>query len=215
MSSAFDYFWAPDEGVDVEDIRELIPFVVERAPNTDPNEVRRALASAVNCFLSETGVWRRENVPAAASTDEVRVGSAGCARIISVESVTRTEDDTMIFSANDQYMSPMNGLVRDDGSGLFVVSDPGAVEGDEYTANVVLTVRLGSELCPRWVMERWGEAIASKAAHEILSKGQPGLSSHITTYRAAVQGVIARKAMGGSSRSSGAGSAISSIVERI
>lgn len=215
MSSAFDYFWAPDEGVDVEDIRELVPFVVERAPNSDPAEVRRALASSVHCFLSETGVWRKEDVPAAATTDEVRVGSAGCARIIAVESVTRTADDTVIFSASDQYHSPMNALVRDDGSGLFVVSDPGAAEGDEYTANVVLTVRLGSELCPRWVMERWGEAIASKAAHDLISKGQPGVSVHLNVYRTAVQGVIARKAMGGSSRSSGAGSAISSLVERI
>lgn len=215
MSSTFDYFWAPDEGVDVEDIRELVPFVVERAPNSDPAEVRRALASAVNCFLSETGVWRREGIPASAITDEVRVGSGGCARIIAVESVTRVEDDTVVFSANAQYQSPMNGLVRDDGSGLFVVSDPGAVTGDEYVANVVLTVRLGSELCPKWVMERWGEAIAAKAAHELITKGQPGMTVHINIYRAAVQGVIARKAMGGSSRSSGSGSAISSIVERI
>lgn len=215
MSSAFDYFWAPDEGVDVEDIRELVPFVVERAPNADPAEVRRALASAVNCFLTDTGVWRREAVPAAASTDEVRVCSGGCSRIIAVESVTRTSNDTVIFSANDQYRLPMGGTVRDDGSGMFVLDAPGAVEGDEYTADVVLTVRLGSELCPRWVMERWGEAIASKAAHELIAKGQPGTTTHINTYRAAVQSVIARKAMGGSSRSSGSGSAISPNVERI
>jgi len=215
MPSAFDYFWSPDEGVDVEDIRDLIPFVVERVPNTDPNEIRRALASAVNCFLSETGVWRREAIPAAANTDEVRVGSGGCSRILAVESVTRTLDDTVIFSASDQYRMPLNGGVRDDGSGLFVLDAPGAVAGDAYTANVVLTVRLGSELCPVWVMERWGEAIASKAAHELIAKGQPGVTSHINTYRAAVQSVIARKAMGGSSRSSGSGSAISSIMERI
>lgn len=215
MSSAFDYFWSPDEGVDVEDIRDLVPFVVERAPNSDPAEVRRALASSVNCFLSETGVWRREGVPCVAREDEVCVGSGGCARILSVESVTRTSDGTVIFNASDQYQSPMNGLVRDDGSGVYVVSDPNAAEGDAYTANVVLTVRLGSELCPRWVMERWGEAIASKAAHELLTKGAPGQSVHLFTYRSAVQSVVARKAMGGSSRSSGAGSAISSLVERI
>lgn len=215
MPSAFDYFWSPDEGVDVEDILALIPFVVERTPNADPNEVRRALASAVNCFLSETGVWRKEAIPAAATEDEVRVGSGGCARIIAVESVTRTSDDTVVFHANDQYRMPLNGGVRDDGSGLFVLDAPGAVAGDEYTADVVLTVRLGSELCPRWVMERWGEAIASKAAHDLIAKGQQGITSHLNTYRAAVQGVIARKAMGGSSRSSGAGSAISSNVERI
>jgi hypothetical protein len=215
MPSAFDYFWAPDEGVDVDDIRELIPFVVERAPNSDPNEVRRALASAVNCFLSETGVWRRESLPCAATEDEVRVSSGGCSRIISVESITRTADETVVFNANDQYRTPMFGTVRDDGSGMFVLDAPGAVAGDEYTADVVLTVRLGSELCPTWVMERWGEAIASKAAHELIAKGQPGITNHLNTYRAGVQGVIGRKAMGGSSRSSGPGSAISSNVERI
>jgi hypothetical protein len=215
MPSAFDYFWAPDEGVDVEDIRDLIPFVVEKIPNSDPTEVRRALASAVNCFLSDTGVWRRENIPAAANTDEVRVGSGGCSRILAVESVTRTLDDALVFSANNQYQTPMGATVRDDGSGLFVLDAPGAVAGDAYTANVVLTVRLGSELCPIWVMERWGEAIASKAAHDLISKGQPGMTTHINIYRSAVQSVIARKAMGGSSRSSGSGSAISSIVERI
>jgi hypothetical protein len=42
MAGALDYFWAPDEGVDVGDIRELVPFVVERSPGSDPNEVRRA-----------------------------------------------------------------------------------------------------------------------------------------------------------------------------
>jgi len=215
MPSAFDFFWAPDEGVDVEDIRDLVPFVVERAPNSDPNEVRRALASAVNCFLSESGVWRKEAIPCAAIEDEVRVGSGGCSRIVSVESVTRVSDDTLVFHANDQYRSPLYGTVRDDGSGLFVLDAPGAVEGDEYTADVVLTVRLGSELSPRWVIERWGEAIASKAAHELIAKGQPGVTVHLNTYRAAVQGIIARKAMGGSSRSSGPGSAISSNVERI
>lgn len=215
MPSAFDYFWAPDEGVDVEDIRELLPFVVERAPNQDPNEVRRALASAVNCFLTETGVWRKEGIPAAATEDEVRVGSGGCSRIFAVESVTRTSDDTVVFKANDQYQKPWAGNVRDDGSGLFVLDAPGAVAGDEYTADVVLTVRIGSELCPRWVMERWGEAIASKAAHELIAKGQQGVTTHLNVYRAAVQGVIARKAMGGSSRSSGPGSAISSTLERI
>lgn len=215
MSSAFDFFWSPDEGVDVEDIRELVPFVVERAPGSEPAEVRRALASAVNCFLSDTGVWRREALPAAATEDEVRVSSGGCSRIISVESVTRVADDTIVFKANDQYQQPWAGNVRDDGSGMFVLDTPGAVAGDEYTANVVLTVRLGSELCPLWVMERYGEAIASKAVHELISKGQPGLTTHINIYRAAIQGVIARKAMGGSSRSSGPGSAISSIVERI
>jgi hypothetical protein len=215
MPSAFDYFWAPDEGVDVEDIRDLIPFVVERAPNSDPNEVRRALASAVNCFLSETGVWRREAIPCAATTDEVRVGSGGCSRILAVESITRTLDDTVVFSSSYQSTQPMYGNVRDDGSGLYVLDAPGAVAGDAYTADVVLTVRLGSELCPRWVIERHGEAIASKAAHDLIAKGQPGVTAHINTYRAAVQSVIARKAMGGSSRSSGSGSAISSNVERI
>jgi len=215
MSSAFDYFWSPDEGVDVEDIRDLIPFVVERAPNSDPNEVRRALASAVNCFLSETGVWRREAIPCAAQTDEVLLGTGGCSRIIAVESITRVEDETVVFNANDQFRQPLYGGVRDNGSGLFVLDAPGAVEGDAYTADVVLTVRLGSELCPRWVIERHGEAIASKAAHDLIAKGQPGVTAHINTYRAAVQSVIARKAMGGSSRSSGSGSAISSNVERI
>lgn len=215
MSSAFDYFWAPDEGVDVEDIRDLVPFVVERAPNSDPVEVRRALASAVNCFLSETGVWRKEGVPAAATAGEVRVGSGGCSRVLAVESVTRTSDSALIFSSKDQYRMPVGEYVRDDGSGLFVLTAPNAVAGEAYTADVVLTVRLGSELCPRWVMERWGEAIASKAAHDLVAKEQPVLSSHLNVYRAAVQGVIARKAMGGSSRSSGPGSAISSTVERI
>lgn len=217
MAGAYDFFWAPDEGVDVADIRELVPFVIERAPGSDPNEVRRALASAVNCFLSETGVWRRESVPAQAVTDEVRIGSGGCARVIAVESVTCTEDDleNVVYTANDPYRNPMATGVRDDGSGVFVLDAPGAVSGDSYEADVVLTVKLGSELCPVWVMERWGEAIASKAAHELISKGQPGVSTHLNVYRAAVQSLIARKAMGGSSRSSGGGSAISSLVERI
>lgn len=215
MPSAFDYFWAPDEGVDVEDIRELVPFVVERVPNADPTEVRRALASAVNCFLSDTGVWRREGIPAVALEDEVAIGTGGCGRVLAVESVTRVEDDAVIFKARDQFQMPMGGTVRDDGAGLFILSTYGAVAGDEYTADVVLTVRLGSELCPVWVMERWGEAIASKAAHELIAKGQPGVTAHLNVYRAAVQSIVARKAMGGSSRSSGCGSAISPIVERI
>jgi hypothetical protein len=215
MSSAFDYFWAPDEGVDVEDIRDLVPFVVERAPNTDPNEVRRALASAVNCFLTESGVWRREDIPAIAREGEVCIGSAGCARIVSVEAVRRMSDNTTLFDASSQYQSPTKSIIRDDGSGIYVVLDPNAKTGDQYEADVVLTVRLGSELCPRWVMERWGEAIASKAAHELITKGVPATTTHIQTYRTAVQSVVARKAMGGSSRSSGSGSAISSIVERI
>lgn len=215
MASAFDFFWAPDEGVDVEDIRELVPFVVERTQNADPIEIRRALASAVNCFLTETGVWRREDIPAVALEDEVAIGTGGCGRIIAVESVTRVADGAVVFQARDQYQTPMGGTVRDDGSGLFILSTYGAVTGDEYTADVVLTVRLGSELCPRWVMERWGEAIACKAAHELIAKGQAGQTLHLNTYRAAVQSVIARKAMGGSSRSSGCGSALSPIVERI
>jgi len=214
MAGALDYFWAPDEGVDVGDIRELVPFVVERSPGSDPNEVRRALASAVNCFLTDTGVWRREDVPAIAATDEVRIGSGGCARIVSVESVTRTEDDAVIYRASDPYTAPMGGTVRDDGSGVFVLSAPGAVSADEYTADLVLTVRLGSELCPVWVMERWGEAIACKAAHDLIAKGQRGVTNYLNVYRAAVQTLIARKAMGGSTRSS-SGSALSSTVERI
>lgn len=215
MPSAFDYFWSPDEGVDVEDIRDLVPFVVERVPGADPVEVRRALASSVNCFLTDTGIWHREDVPAVASADEVRVGSGGCARVVSVESVKRVSDNTVVFEARDQYTMPMGAKVRDDGSGLFVLSVPGAIAGDSYTANLVLTVRLGSELCPRWVMEHWGEAIASKAAHDLIAKGQLGVSTHLNIYRSAVQGILARKAMGGSSRSSGCGSALSSSVERI
>lgn len=215
MASAFDFFWAPDEGVDVSDIRELVPFVVERAPGADANEIRRALASAVNCFLSETGIWRREGSPAVATADEVQIGSGGCSRTIAVESVMRMSDEAIIFRADDSYTAPSYPRVRDNGSGVFVLDAPGAVDGDEYEADLVLTVRLGSELCPVWVMERWGEAIAAKAAHELIAKGQQGVSTHLAFYRAAVQSVIARKAMGGSSRSSGCGSAISSQVERI
>lgn len=215
MASAFDFFWAPDEGVDVSDIRELVPFVVERAPGYDANEVRRALASAVHCFLSDSGVWRKEGVPAVATADEVRVGSGGCARVIAVESVKRASDGVTVFRVGDPYANPLGSQVRDDGSGLFVLSVPGAVAGDAYTADLSLTVRLGSEMCPVWVMERYGEAIASKAAHELLSKGQQGVTTHLAYYRAAIQGIVARKSMGGSSRSSGCGSAISSLVERI
>lgn len=215
MPSAFDYFWAPDEGVDVEDIRELVPFVVERVPNADPTEVRRALASAVHCFLTDTGIWRREGTPAFALENEVYIGSGGCARVLAVESVTRVADGAVVYKARDQFQMPMGGTIRDDGSGMFVLSTFGAVQGDEYTADLVLTVRLGSELCPRWVIERWGEAIASKAAHDLIAKGQQGITVHLNIYRAAVQSIVARKAMGGSSRSSGCGSALSPLVERI
>lgn len=209
----FDYFWAPDEGVDVGDIRELVPFVVEKAPGADPNEIRRALAAAVNCFLKDTGVWRKEGAGAYASEDEVRVGSGGCARVISVEAVYDA-DGVAVYRASDPYARPFAEPVRDDGSGVFVLPMPGAAEGDVYTADICVTVRLGSELCPVWVMERYGEAIAFKAAHELLAKGQFAQTTYIAAYRAAVQGVIARKAMGGSSRSA-SGSAVSTAMERI
>ena len=211
----FAYFWAPDEGVDVEDIRALVPYVVESAPGTDPNEVRRALAAAVHRFLADTGCWRKEGVPAVAGTGEVRVGSGGCSRILAVESITRVADEVVVYDAVSQYTMPTSRLVRDDGSGMYVLTEPNAAEGDEYTANLVLSVRLGSELCPRWVIERWGEAIASKATHELVTKGQLAPSSHLALYREAVQSIIARRAMGGSARSSGPGSALSNSVERI
>lgn len=214
MAGMFDYFWAPDEGVDVEDIRQLVPFVVERAPSADPNEVRRALAQAVNRFLTDTGVWVREGAPAYASTDEVRVGSGGCARILSVSKVTRTSDGAVVFDASDPYRIQGFGDVRDDGSGVFTLTVPGAVTGDAYTANITVSVRLGSELCPSWVMQQYGEAIAAKAAHEILMRGQLGVTSHIIEYRAAVQNIIARRALGGSSKGL-SGSALSSSLERM
>lgn len=215
MSGTFDYFWAPDEGVDVDDIRALVPFVVEKAPSTDPNEVRRALASAVNSFLTDSGCWRKEGAPAYAMAGEVKVSSGGCARIVSVESITRVSDDTVVFSTTDAYRSPSRRPVRDDGQGGFVLTEPNAKVGDQYTSDLTLTVRLGSELCPVWVMERWGEAIACKAAHDLIAKGQPGSSTYLSAYTSAVQSVIARRAMGGSSRSSGPGSALSGTIERI
>ena len=214
MAGMFDYFWAPDEGVDVEDIRELVPFVVEKAPSADPNEVRRALAQAVNRFLRDTGVWRREGAPAYASADEVRVGSGGCARVISVERVIRDSDDAVVFEAADPFRYQGQKFLRDDGSGVFTLTLSGAATGDVYTADLVLTTKLGSELCPSWVMQQYGEAIASKAAHEILMRGQIGVTAHIMEYRAAVQEIIGRRAMGGSAKAS-AGNALSASLERI
>lgn len=213
MAGMFDYFWAPDEGVDVSDIRELVPFVLDKARGADPVDVRRALAAAVNCFLSDTGVWRREGAAAYATEGEVRVGSGGCSRILSVETVY-DPSGVAIYRASAGYTSPYMISVSDDGSGVFVLRVPGAEAGDEYTADISVTVRLGSELCPVWVMERYGEAIAAKAAHELVAKGQYAQTTYMSVYRAAVQNVIGRKAMGGSSRSS-LGSAVSPALERI
>ena len=95
------------------------------------------------------------------------------------------------------------------------VSVPRALTTDTWFATVTLTTRLGSELCPVWVLERYGEAIASQAAHLIAMRGQIGVTEMSVEYRAAVQEAIARKAIGGSVLSSGPASAISDSIERI
>lgn len=213
MSGMFDYFWAPDEGVAVQDIRELVPFVIEKVPGVDPNEVRRALAAAVNSFLKDTGIWRREGLPCRVTEGEVRVATGGCARVLSVETIY-DPDGVAIYRSTDSYRFPHGEPARDDASGAFVLPVTGAEEGDEYTADVTITVKLGSEMCPIWVLDRYGEALADKAAHELMAKGQPAQSTYLAAYLREVQEVIGRKAMGGSSRSS-AGSALSPALERI
>lgn len=214
MSGAFDFFWAPDEGVDVEDIRELVPFVIERAPGADPNEIRRALASSVKRFLHETGCWERE-IPCAVPEDgTIRVSARGCARVKAVKSL-RLDGDERPTVPSDNPWRTLAASAREDASGAYVVSVPRALTTDTWFATVTLTTRLGSELCPVWVLERYGEAIASQAAHLIAMRGQIGVTEMSVEYRAAVQEAIARKAIGGSVLSSGPASAISDSIERI
>ena len=213
MAGMFDFFWEPDQGVDVNDIRDLVPFCVEKVPNADPNEVRRALAHAAGRFLSVTGCWERE-VPCVARDGEVVVGSGGCARVRAVKYVRRTDSDIPSYSSVSPWQT-LDAPAREDTNGVFIVTLPEAVEGDAYTAGVVLTTRLGSELCPVWVMERYGEAIAAQAAHNIAMKGQAGVTAMSIMFQEAVQDAIARKACGGSVLTSGASSAISGSIERI
>lgn len=214
MSGMFDFFWAPDEGVDVEDVRDIVPYVVERAPGAEPSEVRRALGSAVRQFLIDTGVWRKEDAPAYASLNEVRVGAGGIARIMSIERIVRVSDGAEVYKANSTYTQPGQKKIRDDGAGVFVIAMPGAVDGDEYTADLVVTTKFGGEVCPSWVLQTYGEAIGNKAAHELLTKGKPTPTAYINEYRATVQEILARRAMGGSSKSS-QGSALSQSMERM
>lgn len=214
MGGTFDYFWAPDEGVEVQDIRDLVPFVVEKAPGSDPTEVRRALAASVFRFLRETGCWEREVQCSVTTAGVVRVGAGGCARIRAVKSL-RKSDETMPQYPSDQPWRTLAISAREDASGVFTVDLPQAEVGDIYYATVVLTTRLGSELCPVWVLERYGEAIAAHAAHSLALKGQVGTTTLSLMYREAVQDAIGRKATGGSALTSGVSSAISGSLERI
>lgn len=214
MPGTFDFFWEPDQGVDVLDIRDLVPFVLEKAANADPNEVRRALAHASGRFLRETGCWEREVPCVVTEAGVVTIGSGGCARIRAVKSVRRSDSDIPSYSTSAAWQT-LTPAAKEDVNGVFTLELAEAEVGDSYLATVTLTTRLGSELCPVWVMERYGEAIAAQAAHNIVMKGQAGVTEMSLMYREAVQDAIGRKASGGSVLSSGASSAISASVERI
>lgn len=214
MGGTFDYFWAPDEGVDVEDIRDLVPFAVERAPSADPQEIRRALASAVRRFLNDTGCWQKD-VPCTVPEDgTVRVATRGCARVKAVSDVWLSSGVKPKTPSVSSWRTLVSNA-REDSSGAFLIDIPSALTTDSWTAAVTLVTKLGSEVCPVWVLERYGEAIASQAAHTVAMKGQVGVTEMSLEFRAAVQEAIARRAVGGSSLSSGPGSAISDSIERI
>lgn len=208
MAGTFDYFWSPSEGTDVEDIRALVPYVIKAAPGKDPEEVRAALQMALYGFLRATGVWTKE-VPALAEDGVVTVATEGAARVFSVLKITRDSDGVAVYSAEDPRWSG-RGLSCDDAAGRFSVELP-TEDGETYTATVALVNDIGSDYAPVAVLRRWGEAIAAKAAHDLLTGPQPAVTTHYLIYNDAVREILARRAMSGSARGSGIGNALGAL----
>ncbi len=211
MAGSHDYYWAPKEGTDVADIRALVPYAVERVPGADPAEVRRALQAAVRRFLSDTGVWVRE-IPCAGEDNVVKVSVGGSARVTAILKIVRDSDGVAVYSAVEPVVS-RSSKPYDTPDGRFALALP-TDGGETYTATATLTTAFGSDWCPEWVLSRWGEVIAGRAAHDLLVKANPAMTVYYADYQDAVREVIGRRAMSGSFAGSGQSSGFSPSLER-